>query len=174
VKTKEMSHIRKGILQVEEAVLLIVKWLLFLTTGAMVASVLLAVFFRYVLVDPLTWTEEFSRYMMVWSASLGMAVAFREGSHIAVTILTAQLRGKTGEIISRITQIILIVFMAIVMVEGFKLAFALWTQESPAMQIPMTWPYLAIPVGCSFFIFEGLIMLFFPQPITFVNKGDLV
>ena len=156
----------------EETVFLIVKWVLFLTTASMVASVLLAVFFRYLLIAPLTWTEEFSRYMMVWSASLGMAVAFREGSHIAVTILTSHLRGKTGEIISRITQIILIVFMAIVMVEGFKLAFALWNQDSPAMEIPMTCPYLAIPVGCSFFIFEGLIMFFFPKPITSVNKGD--
>lgn len=172
MKSEAMSHIRKGILKAEETIFLIVKWVLFVTTGAMVASVILAVFFRYVLIAPLTWTEEFSRYMMIWGSSLGMAVAFREGGHIAVTILTAQLRGKTGEIVSRITQIILIGFMAIVMVEGFKLAFAVWAQDSPAMEIRMTWPYLAIPVGCLFFIFEGLIMLFFPQPITSASDGD--
>ena len=38
-------------------------------------------------------------------------------------------------------------FLLIVMAYGFHLVANLWDQLSPVMEIRMTWPYLAIPVG---------------------------
>jgi TRAP-type C4-dicarboxylate transport system permease small subunit len=38
-------------------------------------------------------------------------------------------------------------FLLIVMVYGFYLVANLWDQLSPVMEIRMTWPYLAIPMG---------------------------
>jgi TRAP-type C4-dicarboxylate transport system permease small subunit len=50
--------------------------------------------------------------------------------------------------------------MAIVMFQGFLLVSKLSGQTSPAMEIPMAWPYLAIPIGCLFILFEALVMIF--------------
>jgi TRAP-type C4-dicarboxylate transport system permease small subunit len=33
------------------------------------------------------------------------------------------------------------------------------TQKSPAMQIPMTYPYAAIPVGASFMVMNSIAVL---------------
>lgn len=159
-----MGGIREGIRKVEQFVQNLIKWVLFLIIGTMTLVVLLGVFFRYILMAPLPWSEELARYLMVWGASLGAAVAFREGSHIAVTILVDKLHGIFGKIILKITQIIVFIFMAIVMVEGFILAFKVSTQISPAMEISMKWPYLAIPIGCLFIVFEIPIMMFFHKP----------
>ena len=156
-----MGSIREGILKVEQSVQNLTKWVLFLIIGTMTGVVLLGVLFRYVLMVPLPWSEELARYLMVWGASLGASVAFREGSHIAVTMLVDKLHGIYGEIILKFTQIIVFIFMAIVMVEGFILAVNVSNQESPAMEISMTWPYLSIPIGCLFILFEIPIMMFF-------------
>ena len=94
---------------------------------------------------------------MVWGASLGGSVAFEQGSHVAVTLLLDRFPGRAGKILTLIAQIVIIVFMTIVVKEGFALAHELKIQESPAMEIPMTWPYLAIPVGCLFILVQGLI-----------------
>jgi TRAP-type C4-dicarboxylate transport system permease small subunit len=158
-----MGGIREGILNVEQSAQTLLKWVLFLIMGTMTGIVLLGVLFRYVLVAPLPWSEELARYLMVWGASLGASVAFREGSHIAVTMLVDKLHGLSGKIILKVTQIIVFVFMAVVMVEGFMLAFKVSSQESPAMEISMAWPYLSIPIGCLFIVFEIPIMMFFPK-----------
>ena len=37
---------------------------------------------------------------------------------------------------------------------GFVLVINLWDQWSPVLQFRMTWPYLAIPVGCLLMLLE--------------------
>lgn len=44
---------------------------------ALVAVVLLQVLARYVLFQPPVWTEELSRYLMIWAGLLGATLAFK-------------------------------------------------------------------------------------------------
>lgn len=162
---------REKLLKIEQICYRIMKWALFSILGAMTLVVLLGVLFRYILESPLPWSEEASRYLMIWCVSLGMAVAFREGLHISVSMVVDRFPEMIGKILMKITQAILLIFMSIVMVAGFKLAFILNAQNSSALEIPMTWPYLAIPVGCLFFIFEGIIIFFFPKSQSPLSKG---
>ena len=46
-----------------------------LLMGGMGVIAFAAVFFRFVLSDPLTWSEEAARYMMVWVTFLGAGYA---------------------------------------------------------------------------------------------------
>jgi TRAP-type C4-dicarboxylate transport system permease small subunit len=159
-----MRGIREGILKVEQSIQNLMKWVLSLVTGAMTLVVLLGVFFRYFLKAPLPWSEELARYLMVWGASLGAFVAFREGSHVGVTMLMDRLHGQTAIVLTKAAQFIVILFMATVMIEGFVLVSKIKGQTSAAMEIPMGWAYIAIPVGCLLILMEALIMIFF--------KGD--
>lgn len=136
-----------------------IKAALFLITGGMTVVVLLGVLFRYVLKAPLPWAEELARYLMIWGASLGASIAYREGSHIAVTLLADKARGPGAMAILWLSQVVVLLFMSVVTFQGFLLVTKLVGQTSPAMEIPMAWPYLAIPVGCFFILFEGLVML---------------
>lgn len=127
----------------------------------MTLVVLLGVLFRYVLKAPLPWAEELARYLMIWGASLGAFVAFKEGSHIGMTMIMDRLQGQIGIALTKLAQFIITLFMAIVMIEGFGLVLKIRGQTSPAMEIPMAWAYLAIPVGCLLILVESLIMIFF-------------
>ncbi len=52
--------------------------------AAMVAIVLCAVFFRYVLNNSLSWSDELVRYLFVWFSLVGSALVLREREHIRV------------------------------------------------------------------------------------------
>jgi TRAP-type C4-dicarboxylate transport system permease small subunit len=167
-----MDRVRSGILKIEAASLRLMKWVLFALSGAMTATVLLGVCFRYVLKAPLPWGEELGRYLMIWGASLGASVAFREGSHVGVTMIMDRFHGKTGITLTKLAQFIVILFMAIVMIEGFVLVLKLKGQTSTAMEIPMAWAYLAIPVGCLLILLEALIMIFFKGHQSLEKSGE--
>ena len=44
----------------------------------LVVIVVLSVIFRYILLSPLTWSEEVGRYVMIWLGFLGASIAMRE------------------------------------------------------------------------------------------------
>ena len=154
-----MNSIRKNLLKVERSLLRVIRGLLFVMMGGMTLSILLGVLFRYVLKSPLPWSEELARYLMIWSASLGASVAYRQGSHFAITMVIDRFRGNLRKGLTKTAEAIVFVFVAIVAVEGIILLFGLEGQTTPAMQIPMGVPYMAIPVACLVIVFEAFVMV---------------
>lgn len=117
--------------------------------AVLVAVNLLAVVFRYGLNDPLVWTEETLRYVMIWVAMAGSAAALLRDEHMAVDL--PGLLG--GPAVRRAARTVMLLFVL-----GFAL-FLLWyavpmaernaAQVSPAARIPMVWPYLALVIGAA-------------------------
>lgn len=105
------------------------------------------VFFRFVIVHSLPWSEEFSRYALVWASFLGASIALKRGLHIGVEAFIGKLPEGKRRSIYLLTLILILIFLLTVMVKGFQLAQFNMRQSSPAMRIPMGFPYLAIPVG---------------------------
>lgn len=118
--------------------------------GAMMSLVIfLQVIFRFVIYVPFPWSEECARYMMVWMAMLGSVVALRWGRHIGVRILVEKIPNQGYDrYIVPFVQLSLIVFLIVLGKQGINLAVFNMHQRSPAMEIPMFIPYLALPVGC--------------------------
>ena len=61
--------------------------MVFVLLAIMVSNVAIGVFFRYVLNNSLPWTEEMARYLMIWFAFIGMAIAFRDEEHVNVSFV---------------------------------------------------------------------------------------
>lgn len=57
---------------------------------AMLVVITLQIVFR-VFFQALPWSEELSRYLLVWTTFLGATMAYRHGVHIAVTFLVNSL-----------------------------------------------------------------------------------
>jgi TRAP-type C4-dicarboxylate transport system permease small subunit len=113
----------------------------------MTAVTFAQVFFRFVIVHSLPWSEEFSRYALVWASFLGGSIALKRGLHIGVEAFIANLSKEKKRLIYLITLVIILIFLAVVTIKGFQMASFNMKQSSPAMRIPMGFPYLAIPVG---------------------------
>jgi len=105
------------------------------------------VFFRFVIIHSLPWSEEFSRYSLVWASFLGASVALKRGLHIGVEAFVGRLSNEKRRLIYLITLTLIMAFLLVVIIKGFQMAFFNMRQSSPAMRIPMGFPYLAIPMG---------------------------
>jgi len=108
----------------------------------------LAVIMRYVFNDSLIWSEEVCRFSFVWISLLSTGYAVNHGGHLMVDILTmfeAKIPGFT-KALELVINIIWMGFCVYFAKEGFITA-ASSMQMSPALGIPMTLVYSAVPTG---------------------------
>ncbi|WP_213451374.1 TRAP transporter small permease [Rhizomonospora bruguierae] len=133
---------------------------------ALVGVVIAAVFFRYVLNSSLLWGEELARYLAMWLVFLGLSCAHRRNEHVSVgsVLRRAPLLGAAGA--RRIAEAVTVFFCAVVTLLGAELTVLNFErhQTSPALQIPIAWAYLAIPVGFLLMTLQALVRLVGPEP----------
>ncbi len=165
-----MKHVAAAIDQLADLLSRGACWLLVGIGVIMSVVVLMQVFFRFVIYMPFPWSEEIARYLMIWMGMLGSFVALRKGRHIGVTFLVERLPKGLNRVLTPLIQLALIAFLAVIAVQGWKLALSNAAQKSPAMMIPMIFPYLAIPVGTGLMILE-LAAGLFKQPVAPDTRG---
>ena len=120
--------------------------------GVMLLAIVLQVFCRYVLNSALSWPEELSRYLMIWSGLLAAIYAYHEGSHVGVTFLLERLNPTVMKVIVVISHILMGIFLCVVTWQGTAILGKFQDLKSSALQIPMVVVYAAVPVS-SFLMF---------------------
>lgn len=97
------------------------------------------------------WSEELSRFLVVWSIFIGVAIGVRKNQHIGVDAIIRFLPHRlklASEVLLNLIGIVVIgvlVFNSIEFIQHTRE----FEQLSPAMRIPMYIPYIAMPVGLS-------------------------
>ena len=76
---------------------------------AMIVVILIQIIFR-LMGNPLSWTEEVARWMLVWATFAGASYAFKNGGLIRVDFFVKKLFKKKGR---RITDIAAMMFMIV-------------------------------------------------------------
>lgn len=126
---------------------------LFATIGlllaAMVADVTIQVFFRYVIQDPPTWTEELARFLFTWQIFLAAGLAFGRGSHIVVDALLLVLPGGGRRLLSVISNVIVLGFLSVLVWQGINMVWLTSNTTSTAMNLNMGVVYAALPIGAG-------------------------
>ena len=111
---------------------------------AMIFFTTIQVAFR-VFFTAFSWTEEITCFLLVYASLVGTAVAFKRGSHIAVTFLTQRLPGAGQKFLAVGVHLLGIAFFAVMVIYGALLMGTESQQLSPGMQVPMAWVYVAFP-----------------------------
>ena len=115
----------------------------------MVAAVAVQVFFRFVIGDPLSWTEELARYAFVWITFLGAAVAYRHRAHIVVDIMLHLVPTWARAPLSWVVEGLVAVTLVILIREGLRMVETTSNVQATMLQIPMSYIYAAIPVSAA-------------------------
>lgn len=105
------------------------------------------VFWRYVLSNSLSWSEELARILFIWIIFLGTEITLRRRGHIAIDSLLQSLKDTPRLILNLIIDLFIVVFAVIVLISGIELMELSWKQPSPALQISKSWIYLAVPLS---------------------------
>jgi TRAP-type C4-dicarboxylate transport system permease small subunit len=135
----------------------ITKVLVIICGMAMLFTVLMGIFARYVIHYSLPWTEELPRFLMVWMALFACPLAFDYGFHASFNALADKL-GKRGRLINFIfTRLLIIAFLSVVVYKGFSLMNVFAFQMAPTLQITFAIPYSAVPLSASLFLLKYLV-----------------
>lgn len=116
--------------------------------GAMTTAVLTGVFFRYILNSPLSWTEEVSRYLMIWGASIGVSLGIRSDEHVGLTVLLDSVKSRAVRMVFHTVIFLLILgFLGILFLYSIQMALDARYMQTQALGVPMYVAYAAIPVS---------------------------
>lgn len=118
---------------------------LFVSLLVLVGVTFLQVVFRFFF-TALTWSEELSSFLLVWVSLLGTAVAFKRGSHIAVTFVLDRLGPLARRLVQTLVALLGLGFFGIVVWYGGVMMGSEASQVTPAMGLSMRWIYLMYPI----------------------------
>jgi len=104
---------------------------------------------RYAFSYSPSWTEEVTRYLMVWMIMLGAATLVLFDDHITLYIVVEKL-GPRGRLVHGIlVRLVIFVVAALTAQTGYKFSFSMWNILAPGSSLPMTVPTLAVPVSMT-------------------------
>lgn len=139
---------------------------------AVIVMNLAQVIFRYVIVDPLSWSEETMRYSTTWMVLLAGSSALFRGEHMAISLFDNVRSERLRLFVRQLVFVCIALFCILLMWEGFPAAIQNARQVSPATRIPMVIPYLAIPVGAALMLIKVLCLMVLPEDVFMKEEQE--
>ncbi len=128
---------------------------IFFLFAVLVAVVFYQVLARYAFNNPPSWTEELARYCQVWIILLTSSICIRKGSHLAVDYLSHRFSRNVNLLIKIVIHLLILLYVCVVLVFGWKLMMAGRYQISPALQINMQIVYVIFPLSGALMLLEA-------------------
>lgn len=108
---------------------------------------------------PMPWSEELSRFFMIWLIFLGAGYACRGAQLISLTLVVDRMPKSIHRAADGIAAAICIAFYALLVKVGLDAMRFGWIETSPVLQLPKAYVYLAMPVGAAVMIINTLAFL---------------
>jgi len=130
----------------------------------MILTLAAAVISRYIFNDPIFWTGEFARIVLIWTIFVGAALALKRDSiveHISMDFFVARFQEKNRKVIDKIVLLVDLLFCVSVLVIGWIFLAKTYTIITAALEVSRAVIYLALPafsVMSIFFILERLLV----------------
>ncbi len=86
----------------------------------MVLAILVQVCFRYVIGNPLSWTEEAARFLMLWMAAVVAPTAFRRGGFVAIDMLREALPKAMASVLWLLLLLLALVVLSVAVDIGWS------------------------------------------------------
>ena len=149
-----MQQIYQGISKLSNAIDRAMVGMVFLIVAGMVIVTTLQVVFR-VAFNALTWSEELSRYLLVWGTFFGATLAYKRGNHIAVTFIIDFFPTRLRVWFNVFTYLLSLAFFVVVAQQGLNMISMQVFQVSPALGLPMQYVYWSIPLSLGIMIIHS-------------------
>lgn len=135
------------------------EWLVIILFSGMSVIVLAQVLGRYMFNYPIDWATEAATFSQIWMVLIASGLAMNQGKHVNIDILLS----ATPKFVKKFLLITIMCcgswFLYQCIIGSLSLIEIGTFQTSPAMQIAMWIPYLALPVGLSYLWLEFLISM---------------
>lgn len=135
-----------------ERVFLTIATLLFAT---FICAIIYQVFARSILAWSVRWTDEVALMCFVWSIFMGAAVALRRGMHYVIDILPPVFVTSTN-LLRLFGSLACLPLIYVLCTHGLTFANMGWRRDSIALELPLFYTFIAIPIAGSAMVLFAL------------------
>ena len=135
----------------------ILKAVVVLMLGVMSIVVFAQVVFRIVHLS-IPWSEELSKYLLIWSTFLGSALCIRRKSLVRLEFFLNSMTKRNQKILQTVLNLIVCAMLLFLIRVGFWAVRQVWFQITPVLKQSMGLMYAAIPVGSVFMLINEIIV----------------
>ncbi|HSZ95524.1 MAG TPA: TRAP transporter large permease subunit [Bradyrhizobium sp.] len=115
---------------------------------------------RYIVQQPLIWSDELASILFLWLAMLGSVVAFRRAEHMRMTAVVASATPAVRAYLDVVATCAALAFLLFIVGPSYQYAYEESFITTPALQIANSWRAAALPVGiCLMMLFAVLRLL---------------
>ncbi|MCD6681792.1 MAG: TRAP transporter small permease [Burkholderiaceae bacterium] len=140
--------------RLERGIARAVELLIVIGGAVIVGSLIVGVFFRYVLRDSLSWTDEVAMFCFSWIVLLAAALLVRESGHVRVELIENYLPNRAAKALRRFIDLLILITGIYLVWTGWNFMLLTVGQLSPAVRYPIWARNLSLPVS-------GLLMVVF-------------
>lgn len=150
----------------------------------MVVSILVQVFFRYILNNALPWPDEAARFCMLWMTGLMAPTAFRQGGFVAIDMLVIALPRVVGQLLTLFLLLLSLLVLVVAVnigwseVTGFGGRFATASLYVPTsfgfdewLRVPRSWMMASLLVGVILLVMVN-VELILRATVGLLGGGD--
>jgi tripartite ATP-independent transporter DctM subunit len=113
---------------------------------------------RYVMHQPLIWSDELASILFLWLAMLGAVVALRRAEHMRMTAIVASARPAMRSYLDTVATCAALAFLLLLVWPAYDYAYEESFITTPA-QISNTWRAAALPIGICLMALFALLRL---------------
>jgi TRAP-type C4-dicarboxylate transport system permease small subunit len=117
--------------------------------GWLLTVLFLQVFTRYVLNDPLSWTEEVARYSYVYIVFLGSSAAITHRTHVGIDFVVKATPRRVQWAVAFAVNLLILFTLANLVYWGYRAALRQWTLPLVVLDVPYTWVYIVVPITAA-------------------------
>ncbi|HWP52106.1 MAG TPA: TRAP transporter small permease [Clostridia bacterium] len=117
------------------------------------------VFFRFVLNNSLSWTEELARYCFIWMHMIGASLLIESSEHATVTVVMDLLHGAARKVLDVLIELVILLSGAVMLRSGIILAYSSRANLSTAMSIPMWIINSSVAAGGLLLIIQAIVKI---------------
>jgi TRAP-type transport system small permease protein len=119
-------------------------------------SLFLQLLFRYVLKNPLGFTEEVARYSYIWLTFIGVSLMIKKRGHIRIDYFVEKLPLKIKIVVRIMSEALVIIICLYLLKESIGYLEVTSRIKSPALQIPRSFLNISMIIGFAMAAFRGL------------------
>lgn len=155
----------KAVHTIDHVVNTILRWIVMIMLSVMSVVVFAQVVFRIVHLS-IPWSEELSKYLLIWSTFMGAALCVRKGSLVSLEFLQSALPERGQKALKIVLSIVICAMLVFLIGVGFWAVRRVCFQITPVLKQSMGLMYAAIPVGSVFMLINQIITT------IYLIKGD--
>ena len=137
-----------------------------LLMGTLVLNVLWQVASRYLVGHPSSFTDELAGFLLIWVGLLGATYITGKKEHLAIDILHHKLSPERKKKVNVIINVLIAFFaLTVLVIGGSNLVFiTLYLKQiSSALQIPIGYVYVVLPLSGVFMMYYAIYDIVYPQ-----------